>query len=115
VSEVTRHAIGPALGAELRAARERSGLGLRETARRLRIEHSYLSALERGERAPSGWTARRLVDVLALKGPTADLLEGIGRRVDAGIEERRRFAARGRRPGPSSSPEPVDCERPATP
>jgi transcriptional regulator with XRE-family HTH domain len=111
MGEVTRNAIGPALGAEIRAARERARLGVREAARRLRIEHSYLIALERGERAPSAWTAGRLIDVLALEGPTAHLIEGFGRRVEAGIEERRQRVARPRRPGHSSSPELAGRER----
>lgn len=90
VGEITRQAIGPVLGAELRAARGRAGLGVRETARRLRISHSYLVLLERGERAPSAWTARRLIAVLALENPTADLIQGFGRRVEAGVKERHR-------------------------
>ena len=114
MGEVTRNAIGPVLGAEIRAARERAGLGVREAARRLRIEHSYLIALERGERAPSAWTAGRLIEVLALQGPTADLIQRFGRRVEAGIEERRQSAARPRRPGSSSSQELADRKRRAT-
>jgi transcriptional regulator with XRE-family HTH domain len=82
--------IGPALGAELRAARKRRGLGLREAARRLELSHSYVASLERGERAPSAWNARRLVGVLGLEDPAAGLILGLGRRVQEGIEERAR-------------------------
>jgi transcriptional regulator with XRE-family HTH domain len=48
-------------GAQLRAARERMGLSLREVARRAGTSHATLSAYERGLKSPSLQTFYRIV------------------------------------------------------
>ncbi|WP_367326356.1 helix-turn-helix domain-containing protein [Streptomyces sp. HUAS ZL42] len=50
----------------LRAARERAGLGVRETARGAGLSSSYVTYLEAGARCPSRTVAQRLADVLSL-------------------------------------------------
>ncbi|MFF7021957.1 helix-turn-helix domain-containing protein [Streptomyces klenkii] len=57
----------PSFGPALRAARERTGLGLRETARRAGVSAGYLANLEAGRRSPSTAALSALTDVL---GPT---------------------------------------------
>lgn len=96
-----RLVIGPQIGAELRAARQRRGLGLREAAYRADIAQSYLHALEHGTRAPSGRVAAALAEVLALEAETTAALYGFAARVDAGRRERdaeREGAPKERRP-----------------
>ncbi|WP_269857946.1 helix-turn-helix domain-containing protein [Streptomyces sp. RPT161] len=61
-----RHTPPPELGPLLAAARQRSGLGLRETARRAGLNHQYLQRLETGQRVPSMSVAKVLAEVLAL-------------------------------------------------
>lgn len=63
-----------ALGAELKAARDRAGIGLRELAKRLGIDHSTLSRAESGVRPPSTELASR---ILALVDVTGDEFERI--------------------------------------
>lgn len=56
----------PAVGVMLRAARERAGLGVRETARRVGIAHTHLLGMEAGRRCPSAIVANALATVLDL-------------------------------------------------
>lgn len=74
----------PAVGALLRAARRRRGLGLKPMAARIGTSHSYLSMLERGLRSPSAAMAQLLVDALGLDGAEASRVlnagvRGVGR------------------------------------
>ena len=55
-----------AVGVMLRAARERAGLGVRETGRRAGITHTHVIGLERGARCPSVVVAEVLAVVLDL-------------------------------------------------
>ena len=55
-----------AVGVMLRAARNRAGLGVRETARRTGIAHSHLIGLEQSTRCPSVAVAEALAAVLDL-------------------------------------------------
>ena len=66
--------LDPDTAAELRLARKRLGLSLRQAARRARISPSYLSRLERGLRAPRVATAMRLQRVLDLDEGTVERL-----------------------------------------
>jgi len=91
---VPRHALGLELGAELRAARMRAGLGLREAARRVDLAHSFLVELEAGRKAPGGATAARLVAALPLDTETVAALYAVAASVDAGRKARE--AVRGR-------------------
>ncbi len=61
-----RHYLSPALAAMLRKGRRRKGLGLRPASRKIGIGHSYLIALETGQRAPSTAVAERLIENLGL-------------------------------------------------
>ncbi|WP_329340721.1 helix-turn-helix transcriptional regulator [Streptomyces sp. NBC_01352] len=54
------------LGPMLRAARERAGLGVRETGREARLSSGYVAHLEDGSRCPSRTVAQRLAAVLGL-------------------------------------------------
>lgn len=54
------------LGPMLRAARERAGLGVRETARRAGLSSGYVADLEANRRTPSRTVAEQLADVLTL-------------------------------------------------
>lgn len=67
----------PELGSVLRAARERAGLGARETARRAGLSAGYVTNLEKGARRPSRSVALRLADVLDMgEGERAVMLAG---------------------------------------
>jgi transcriptional regulator with XRE-family HTH domain len=90
----SRHALGPELGAELRAARLRAGLGLREAARRADLAHPFLAELEAGRKAPGGATAARLVATLPLGAEMVAALYAVAAQVDAARKTRE--AARGR-------------------
>ncbi|HJZ43584.1 MAG TPA: helix-turn-helix domain-containing protein [Hyphomicrobiaceae bacterium] len=54
-------------GAEIRQVRERAGLSQAVFARYLNLTASYVSQLERGDKRPSGATAK-LLDVVRRKG-----------------------------------------------
>ena len=58
--------IGPGLGCQLRAARLRAGIGLREAARNIGITPSYLVLIERGDRCPSRPVAVAIITVYCL-------------------------------------------------
>jgi transcriptional regulator with XRE-family HTH domain len=92
--EVGRHVLGAELGAELRAARLRAGLGLRETARRAGLAHSFLAELDAGRKASGGATAARLVATLPLGAETVAALYAVAAQVDAARKARE--AERGR-------------------
>jgi transcriptional regulator with XRE-family HTH domain len=70
------------LGAELRAGRERSGLSVRELARRIGVSASLLSQVERGLAQPSVGTLWAVVTELGLS------LDGLFTPPDAGDRER---------------------------
>ncbi|MFE3580555.1 helix-turn-helix domain-containing protein [Streptomyces vinaceus] len=53
-------------GPTLRAARAAAGLGLREAAKAIGLNASYLHALEAGQRCPSRTVAERIATVLAV-------------------------------------------------
>lgn len=59
----------PKLGQVLRAARQRAGLTVADTATRAGISPSHLSNIESARRTPSLPVARALDVVLALTGP----------------------------------------------
>ena len=61
-----RHLLPPDLAEQLRAARIRAGLSLREAAAMAGVSASFISRLERGLRAPRVDTARRVARVLGL-------------------------------------------------
>jgi DNA-binding XRE family transcriptional regulator len=65
--EREHHGLAPDLGAELRAARERAGLSLRQLAPRVGLLHGSLCLVEQGKRCPSLVVARDLVEVLELE------------------------------------------------
>jgi cytoskeletal protein RodZ len=54
------------LGSMLRTARERTGMGLRQAARRTDLSPGYMAHLEAGDRCPSRTVAARLAVVLEL-------------------------------------------------
>jgi transcriptional regulator with XRE-family HTH domain len=54
------------LGPMLRAARERAGMGQRETARRAGVSQGHLWLLEAGQRVPSAIVAEDLAAALTL-------------------------------------------------
>lgn len=71
------------LGVRLRAARESTGLSLREVARRVNVSPSFISQVERGRANPSVGTLYALVNVLGtsiddLIGEQADASEPTG-------------------------------------
>nr|WP_238427018.1 helix-turn-helix transcriptional regulator [Streptomyces adustus] len=86
------------MGTALRAARERAGLGVRETARRAWVSGGYLSNIEAGDRCPSLWVAERLADVLHLDDDERQQLLAASV-TDAGWNSPWRA---GPRPGPTS-------------
>jgi len=64
--------VEPLTGAEIRRVRERAGLSQAVFAHYLNLTVSYVSQLERGEKHPSGATAK-LLDVIRRKGIDAIL------------------------------------------
>jgi len=86
----TRHALPVQAALALRAAREASGLSLRETARRAGMGHGFLHAIEAGEKAPGAVRAAALVGVLDPPGWLATELRELGERVERGRAERAR-------------------------
>ncbi|TDD56718.1 helix-turn-helix domain-containing protein [Saccharopolyspora elongata] len=62
------------LGAELRDARNRAGLGLRQLAAKLDVSHSVVVRWERGQRVPSTESVSALCAVLGMNGATRDRL-----------------------------------------
>ena len=52
-------------GEAFRTARERSGITLREVARRAHVSASYVSDIEHGRRSPSADTRERMLQALA--------------------------------------------------
>lgn len=68
-----------ALGAELRQARERAGLGLRELARRLEMSHSVLSRIESGERPPRPEDVASILTALGVHGQAQESILDLSR------------------------------------
>lgn len=67
LSEKQRAKIAPMTAAEIRGVRERAGLSQAVFAHYLNLTVSYVSQLERGDKRPSGATAK-LLDVIRRKG-----------------------------------------------
>jgi transcriptional regulator with XRE-family HTH domain len=77
-----------ALGAELRRVRERAGLGVRELARQLNldhVDHSALSRFERGERSPKPEDVATILGVLGVNGDERDRILGLSRDPDGPV------------------------------
>jgi transcriptional regulator with XRE-family HTH domain len=74
----------PSLGAQIRDARVRAGLSLRELGRRLERAHSYLNDIEHDRHVPSEPVLRQICTELGLDEDT--LLAAAGR-VGEGAEE----------------------------
>jgi transcriptional regulator with XRE-family HTH domain len=68
-----------ALGAELRQARTRAGLGVRELARRLEISHSVLSRIESGERPPRPEDVASILTALGVNGSAQEAILALSR------------------------------------
>lgn len=69
------------LGAELRRARERAGLGVRELATLAGLSPEAVSAIERGRRYPSLQTLEALAHALNIRiviGPDETIIEADG-------------------------------------
>lgn len=77
MSEPDERALGAMIGATVKALREKSGLSMRELARRSGVSQPFLSQIERGLSAPSMVTTYRLAEALdvlpgaLLPAPTA--------------------------------------------
>jgi transcriptional regulator with XRE-family HTH domain len=63
-----------ALGAELRDARERAGIGLRQLARMMEIPHAKLVRWEQGMMAPSPANVATILATIGVNGPERDRL-----------------------------------------
>ncbi|WP_433262297.1 helix-turn-helix domain-containing protein [Actinosynnema sp. CS-041913] len=74
-----------ALGAELRAARERAGFGLREFAKRLGIDHSKLSRTESGERPPEPELTAEILTNLGVVGSEFERIVDMARITDDSV------------------------------
>jgi transcriptional regulator with XRE-family HTH domain len=83
-----RYEIGAELGRQIRWARMRRGLGLREAARRLGTTHGYLGLLEQGVRAPRGDLAECIIALVHLDASWARQLREFAEMVDAGRDRR---------------------------
>jgi transcriptional regulator with XRE-family HTH domain len=83
------------MGRELRQRRQRAGLSLRDLARQVSFDFSYLSQVERGQRPGSLALAERCDDVLDAGGALAALFEpgSSDREGDADIMRRRTILA----------------------
>ncbi|QIZ35315.1 helix-turn-helix domain-containing protein [Saccharopolyspora sp. ASAGF58] len=62
------------LGAELRDARNKAGLGLRQLAAKLDVSHSVVVRWERGQRVPTTESVSALCAVLGMNGATRERL-----------------------------------------
>ena len=72
----TRNTLPRDVAAELKSARERSGLTFREAAARAGISHGFLGELCQGRAAPSRAVAERIIEALGIDDDNAhDLLE----------------------------------------
>ncbi|MGX1887040.1 helix-turn-helix domain-containing protein [Streptomyces sp. NPDC055287] len=76
----------------LRQARERAGLGLRETALKVALSGGYVAHLEAGDRSPSLTVAKRIAEALELGDDEQALLYGAAV-TDAGADHPWRRAA----------------------
>jgi transcriptional regulator with XRE-family HTH domain len=72
MSETTPAPRAYVLGAELRDARERAGLGLRQLAKQLDLSHSVVVRWERGERVPSPESVSGYLAVLGVSSSERD-------------------------------------------
>jgi transcriptional regulator with XRE-family HTH domain len=73
------------LGQEIRRARLRAGIGLRELARRIEKSPAYLVALERAEEAP-GVTEETLAAIAAELSLSPDVLMTLASKVPAEVK-----------------------------
>ncbi|MDA3629035.1 helix-turn-helix transcriptional regulator [Saccharopolyspora sp. WRP15-2] len=74
MSETTPAPRAYVLGAELRDARNKAGLGLRQLATKLDVSHSVVVRWERGQRVPSTEAVSALCAVLGMNGTTRERL-----------------------------------------
>ncbi|GAA1339876.1 helix-turn-helix transcriptional regulator [Catellatospora bangladeshensis] len=74
-----------ALGAELRAARDRAGTGLRELAKRLGVDHSSLSRAESGERPPNPEVVAAILATLGVTGHEFERIVDMARVTDDSV------------------------------
>lgn|GEM_PF-6039313 len=70
---------GRALGAELRQAREHTGLSVRELARRLETNHTNLSRIESGERPPPPEVVASILTALGVNGAAQEKIVELSR------------------------------------
>jgi transcriptional regulator with XRE-family HTH domain len=94
------------LGARLRAERERSGLTLRELARRLEVSPSLVSQIETGKSQPSVRTLYAIVSELGIS--LDELFAPADRQADATRASLRPATEGGRRPSESGRVQRVD-------
>lgn len=73
---------GRALGAELRQARERADLSIRELARRLETNHTNLSRIESGERPPAPEVVASILTALGVNGAGQEQILELSRDTD---------------------------------
>lgn len=72
-------------GGQLRSARERAGLGVRELARRVGMDPTYLSKVERGENPPP---SAEIIEALAVElNHPPDALLDLGGKVPTDLQE----------------------------
>ena len=83
MSETTPAPRAYVLGAEIRDARSRTGLGLRQLAGRLDVSHSVVVRWERGERVPSTESVSAVCAVLGLPSLARDRLLRLTREAQA--------------------------------
>ncbi|MER7009869.1 helix-turn-helix transcriptional regulator [Saccharopolyspora sp. NPDC000359] len=79
MSETTPAPRAYVLGAELRDAREKTGLGLRKLAAQLDVSHSVVVRWERGERVPSTESVAAVCAVLGLTTASRERLMQLAR------------------------------------
>lgn len=72
-----RREIGPRLGGEIDAARQRVGLTFREAAARIGISYGYLAELCQGRRCPSRGVAAAIIAVLPMTREAAEELMAV--------------------------------------
>lgn len=84
----TRHVLRPRLASSLRDARLRAGWSARGLAREVGTVHSFVLAIEAGQRAPGKRVAVGLLRALALAPSARRELRKIAEQVEQGRAER---------------------------
>lgn len=85
------------VGERIREARERSGMSVRELARRIEVSASHVSQVERGL---ASFSVRALYNVVSILGISMDSLFEPNADADAGVSAARAEAAATAQPGP---------------